>query len=129
MAKLTHKGEWLRWGLTMAAVVVTLGNTAQVAQKGDDIKQEGRRADVAIVQSGRAVIRNGCKFDNVRARELRTILRRGLRNQRKLFETGALPRDRYVLSRRLTRQAIHDITIRDCAQEAQTLTLRTKEVQ
>lgn len=82
---------------------------------------EGNMNDQAIVDSGRTVIRNGCEFDNTRAKELRAILRRGQHARRALFKEGALPRQEYVKGRRLTAEAIKGITIRDCDREAMTL--------
>lgn len=118
------RGEWVRWGLTMLALVVAFVNIADIRGVAQRVEFNAHKADTAIVQSGRAVIRNGCQFDNVRAHELRAILKRGLKNQRKLFKTGALPRERYIDSRRGTRKAIRGISIRDCAHEAMTLKLK-----
>jgi len=74
----------------------------------------GHNSDDKIVSTGRAVIENGCHFYNKRAHELRGILQNGLKNQRKQYEKGALPKARYEESVKYTKAAIDRISLRDC---------------
>lgn len=128
-------GEWIRWGLTMLAALVainaasdahTAGTNAESAAKDAKhathvVSVQSKRADNHIVRTGREVIVNGCQFDNVRARELRGILKNGLKNQAVQYKKGAITKERYLLSRKLTQQAVDSISIRNCAKEARTL--------
>lgn len=115
------------------AVVAYAATSGAINASGDRERQrqnesaqqaEQKRADAAIVATGQASIRSGCLFDNQRARELKGILKRSLKNQKALAREGALPP---AIARRnisITRDSIKSISLRDCDKAAETLTAK-----
>lgn len=114
--------------LSYAGIILALAfgvNSGANTQR--DIQHEAKRADAAIVANGQKAIRNGCDFDNKRARELRGILHRSVRNVTQLEKEGAITHEVAVRSLRETRRSIKRISYRNCDAEAKTLSSNPKQ--
>lgn len=76
-----------------------------------------------IVITGREAIRSGCQFDNQRARQIRSILRRSERSIKQFYEDGQISRSIYLRNRKELKHSISLISLRDCDKAAEVLKL------
>lgn len=115
------------WGAVLLSYAGIIGVVAYAAATGaasqGAVRAEQKRADIAIVQTGRKAIVSGCHYDNQRTKELRGILKRSLANQRSLMRKNAIDPGIARHNIRITLQDLADISRRDCAAEASILTL------
>jgi len=114
------------WGAVLLSYVGIIAAVSYAAATGatfaTGLREEAKRADMAMVESGRKAVKINCNFDNQRAKELRGILQRSIKNQKVLVRQGALDPALARRNIRVGRESIAQITIRNCDREARILT-------
>ena len=109
--------------LSYIGIIGAVSYAAAVGAEGSRaLDTEARDSRAAIVASGQVAIHSACDFDNKRARELRTIIKRGQASTRLYVREGVITPEQGRRAIRESNRAIAKITLRDCHAEAEVLT-------